>query len=666
MIVETGHFALALALAISLVQMVMPIWAARSGDPALRQIASQAALWAFACVLFAFAALTYAHVTSDFSVQNVVENSHTQKPLIYKISGVWGNHEGSMLLWVLILTLFGACVAAAKNSVPPRLRANTLGVQGLITFVFVLFIITTSNPFSRVVPAPLEGNDLNPLLQDPGLAIHPPLLYVGYVGFSISFAFAVAALIDGRIDAVWARAVRPWTLTAWCFLTLGIAMGSYWAYYELGWGGWWFWDPVENASLMPWIAGTALLHSTVVMEKRDALKVWTVLLAILTFSLSLIGTFLVRSGVITSVHSFATDPTRGVFILAILILFIGGSLSLFAWRAPLLRQGGLFAPISREGSLVLNNLFLVAGCATVLVGTLYPLLLEMLTGEKITVGPPFFNSTFVPLAIPLLLIVPAGQALAWKRGDVLAAAQRLFAVLALALVVGFGVLALTWGGPVMAPVGIGLGVYLLIGSALEIVSRARGYGASRARSLSQIGRRAIGLPRSAWGTAFAHAGVGVVVLGIAAQGWAAEGLATLKPGQSLATGPYTATLERVAPRKGPNYEEAAAYLTIRTRAGDEVGQVETGKRFYPSRKMAVTESGLLTVGVSQVYASLGEIGQDGSVGLRLYYKPLVLLIWLGAVVMALGGGLSLMDRRMRVGAPAKAKARPLPNAVPAE
>ena len=666
MIVETGHFALALALAISLVQMVMPIWAARSGDPALRQTASQAALGAFACVLFAFAALTWAHVKSDFSVQNVVENSHTQKPLIYKISGVWGNHEGSMLLWVLILTLFGACVAAARNSVPPRLRASTLGVQGLITFVFVLFIITTSNPFNRVIPAPLEGNDLNPLLQDPGLAIHPPLLYLGYVGFSISFAFAVAALIDGRIDAVWARAVRPWTLTAWSFLTLGIAMGSYWAYYELGWGGWWFWDPVENASLMPWIAGTALLHSTVVMEKRDALKVWTVLLAILTFSLSLIGTFLVRSGVITSVHSFATDPTRGVFILAILILFIGGSLTLFAWRAPLLRQGGLFAPISREGSLVLNNLFLVAACATVLVGTLYPLVLEMLTGEKITVGPPFFNSTFVPLAIPLLLIVPFGQALAWKRGDVLAASQRLFAALAVALVVGLAVLAMTWGGPVMAPVGIGLGAYLLIGSALEIVSRARGYGASRARSLGQIGRRAVGLPRSAWGTALAHAGVGVVVLGIAAQGWAAEGLATLKPGQSLTAGPYTATLDSVGPRQGPNYEEAAATLTIRTRAGDEVGHVETGKRFYPSRKMAVTESGLLTIGASQVYASLGEMSQDGGVGLRLYYKPLVLLIWLGAVVMALGGGLSLTDRRMRVGVPAKARVRPLPNAVPAE
>lgn len=665
MLVETGHFALALALALSLVQAVMPLWAARAREPALRQVAVQAALGSFACILFAFAALTYAHATSDFSVLNVVQNSHTAKPFIYKLSGVWGNHEGSMLLWILILTLFGALVAVAKNSVPPSLRANTLGVQGFVTFVFVLFLITTSNPFTRAVPAPLEGNDLNPLLQDPGLAIHPPLLYVGYVGFSITFAFAVAALIDGRIDAVWARAVRPWTLTAWSFLTLGIAMGSYWAYYELGWGGWWFWDPVENASLMPWIAGTALVHSTVVMEKRDALKVWTVLLAILTFSLSLLGTFIVRSGVLTSVHSFAVDPTRGVFILAILVLFIGGSLTLFAWRAPLLRQGGLFAPISREGSLVLNNLFLVAACATVFVGTLYPLLLEMLTGDKISVGPPFFNATFIPLAIPLLLIVPFGQALAWKRGDVLAASQRLFAAMAAALVVGLAALALTWGGPVLAPVGVGVGAYLIVGSALEIIARARGYGANRVRGAGLIWRRAAGLPRSAWGTALAHAGVGVAVLGIAAQGWATENLATLQPGGTIATGPYVATLDRVAPRPGPNYEETAAFLTIRNKAGDVIGHVDTGKRFYPSRQMAVTESGLLTVGASQVYASLGEIQPDGA-GLRLYYKPFVLLIWIGAVIMALGGGVSLTDRRMRVGAPVRAKARPLPNAVPAE
>jgi cytochrome c-type biogenesis protein CcmF len=380
-----------------------------------------------------------------------------------------------------------------------------------------------------------------------------------------------------------------------------------------------------------------------------------------------VGTFIVRSGVLTSVHSFATDPTRGVFILAILVLFIGGSLALFAWRAPLLRQGGLFAPISREGSLVLNNLFLVAACATVFVGTLYPLLLEMLTGDKITVGPPFFNSTFVPLAIPLLLIVPFGQALAWKRGDLHAATQRLFFALALALAAGLAVLAFHSGGPWMAPVGIGLGAYLIIGSVLEIVGRARGYGARRTRAAGEIARRAIGLPRSAWGTAFAHAGVGVVVIGIAAQGWASEGLASLNPGGTLTVGPYVATLDSVAPRKGPNYEEAGAFLTIRNREGDEIGKVETGRRFYPSRQMTVTESGLLTIGASQVYASLGEVGKDGAIGLRLYYKPLVLLIWLGAVVMALGGGLSLTDRRMRVGAPAKAKGRALPaSVVPAE
>jgi cytochrome c-type biogenesis protein CcmF len=380
-LVEAGHFALALALGLSLIQFVVPLWGARANDPVLMAVAPASALAVLACIAFSFIALTFAYLNSDFSVLNVVQNSHSAKPLIYKISGVWGNHEGSMLLWVLILALFGGVVALARNSIPMRLQANTLAVQASITIAFLLFILTTSNPFTRVIPAPLEGQDLNPLLQDPGLAIHPPLLYIGYVGFSISFAFACAALLDGRIDAVWARIVRPWTLGAWAFLTLGIAMGSYWAYYELGWGGWWFWDPVENASLMPWLAGTALVHSTVVMEKRDALKVWTILLAILTFSLSLLGTFLVRSGVLTSVHSFAVDPERGTFILGILILFIGGSLALFAWRAPMLKQGGLFAPISREGALVLNNLFLATACATVFIGTLYPLALEVLTGE---------------------------------------------------------------------------------------------------------------------------------------------------------------------------------------------------------------------------------------------------------------------------------------------
>src|SRR5438128_2616836 len=454
MIAEFGHYALVLALALALVQASVPMVGARTNDPVLMAVAGPTAVAQFCFIAIAFAALTMCYVRSDFSVVNVFENSHSAKPLIYKLSGVWGNHEGSMLLWVLILSLFGALVALFGGNLPARLKANVLAVQSWIAVAFVLFILVTSNPFLRIPEPPFEGRDLNPILQDPGLAIHPPLLYLGYVGLSISFSFAIAALIDGRIDAAWARWVRPWTLVAWMFLTLGIAMGSYWAYYELGWGGWWFWDPVENASLMPWIAGTALLHSTVVMEKRDALKVWTVLLAILTFSLSLIGTFLVRSGVITSVHSFATDPTRGVFILAILILFIGGSLTLFAWRAPLLRQGGLFAPISREGALVLNNLFLVAACATVLVGTLYPLLLEALTGEKISVGAPFFHLTFVPLMIPLLLALPFGPMLGWKRGDLYGASQRLGVAMVAALVGAVVTYVLAGGKGVLAPLGL--------------------------------------------------------------------------------------------------------------------------------------------------------------------------------------------------------------------
>jgi cytochrome c-type biogenesis protein CcmF len=658
-LIEAAHFALALALGLSLVQFVVPLWGARTGDLSLMRVGSTVALTVFACVAFSFAALMGAYATSDFSVVNVVENSHSAKPFIYKLTGVWGNHEGSMLLWVLILTAFGAVVALARDSVPARLRANTLAVQGTVTVAFILFILITSNPFTRVSPAPFEGQDLNPILQDPGLAIHPPLLYIGYVGFSISFAFAIAALIDGRIDAAWARAVRPWTLGAWCFLTLGIAMGSYWAYYELGWGGWWFWDPVENASLMPWLAGTALLHSTVVMEKRDALKVWTILLAILTFSLSLLGTFLVRSGVLTSVHSFAVDPARGIFILAILILFIGGSLMLFAVRAPVLKQGGIFAPVSREGALVLNNLFLASACATVFIGTLYPLALEALTGAKISVGAPFFNFTFLPIVVPLLLLVPFGQTLAWRRGDFLGAAQRLYWAFGVAIVVALAVLAFGLGGPVLAPLGVGLGVFLILGSANEIVTRSW----SRGQPFTTALRRARGLPRSTWGTVFAHAGAGITVIGIAASAWSAEAIATLAPGEGLAAGPYVARFEGIAPRTGPNYREEVIGLTV-WRGSSAVGPLETMKRFYPSRGMPTTEAGIMTVGLSQVYASVGEVQADGRVGLRLFYKPLILLIWLGPVIMAFGGAVSLTDRRFRVGAPVRARAAPI--AVPAE
>src|SRR5665647_771994 len=434
MIAELGHYALVLALALALIQSTSPVIGAHKGDVALMKLADSTALAQFAFVALSFGALTICYVISDFSVANVFENSHTQMPLIYKFTSVWGNHEGSMLLWVLILSLFGALVAAFGANLPSTVKANVLAVQSWIASAFYLFILFTSNPFRRLAEVPLEGRDLNPILQDFGLAVHPPMLYLGYVGFSIAFSFAVAALIEGRIDAAWARWVRPWTLLAWMFLTIGIAMGSYWAYYELGWGGWWFWDPVENASFMPWLAGTALLHSALVMEKRNALKVWTLLLAILAFSLSLIGTFLVRSGVLTSVHTFASDPARGVFILGILVLFIGGGLTLFAWRAPMLKQGGLFAPVSREGALVFNNLFLTTACLTVFVGTLYPLALEALTGEKISVGAPFFNLTFAPLFIPLLFAMPFGPLLAWKRGDVLGVAQRLMAAFGIGIV----------------------------------------------------------------------------------------------------------------------------------------------------------------------------------------------------------------------------------------
>lgn len=661
MLVEAGHFALTLALGLSLIQFVVPLWGARANDPVLMSVAPVTGLAVFACIAFSFLALTVAYVTSDFSVLNVVENSHSAKPLIYKISGVWGNHEGSMLLWVLILALFGSVVALARNSIPLKLQANTLAVQAAITIAFLLFILITSNPFNRIIPSPAEGQDLNPLLQDPGLAIHPPLLYIGYVGFSISFAFAVAALIDGRIDAVWARIVRPWTLGAWAFLTLGIAMGSYWAYYELGWGGWWFWDPVENASLMPWLAGTALLHSTVVMEKRDALKVWTILLAILTFSLSLLGTFLVRSGVLTSVHSFAVDPERGTFILGILILFIGGSLALFAWRAPLLRQGGLFAPVSREGALVVNNLFLATACATVLIGTLYPLALEVLTGAKISVGAPFFNFTFLPLVVPLLLLLPLGQTLAWKRGNFLGTAQRLYAVFGLSILATIALFAFHYGGPVAAPLGIGLGIYLVLGSLNEIVTRTW----SKGTSLTVAARKAANLPRSTWGTVLAHAGVGLTVIGIAATAWGTEGLRTLKVGERLSAGDYEARLERVIPRVEANYREDVGIFTI-LRQGRELGTLESMKRLYVTRGMPTTEAGIMTIGLGQVYVSLGEVEADGSVGVRLYHKPLVLLIWIGSLIMALGGGVSLLDRRLRIAAPVRAKAAGPISAIPAE
>ncbi|HVY20493.1 MAG TPA: heme lyase CcmF/NrfE family subunit [Bauldia sp.] len=653
MISELGHFALVLALGLALVQSVVPFAGALRNDARLQAIATPAALTQFLFVGLAFAALVHAYVVSDFSVANVVENSNSAKPLLYKVTGVWSNHEGSMLLWVLILALFGALVAAFGTNLPEKLKALVLAVQGWIAAAFLLFILTTSNPFLRVASPPLEGNDLNPVLQDIGLAIHPPLLYLGYVGCSISFAFAVAALIEGRIDAAWARWARPWTLAAWMFLTVGIAMGSYWAYYELGWGGFWFWDPVENASLMPWLAATALLHSAVVMEKRDALKIWTVLLAILAFSLSLIGTFLVRSGVLTSVHAFASDPTRGIFILCILIVFIGGALALFAFRAGTLAPGGVFAPISREGALVLNNVFLSAAAATVIVGTLYPLALEALTGERISVGAPFFNLTFVPLVVPLLAIVPFGPMLAWKRGDLYAAAQRL--MLAFGLTLGATIIGSDFAGvdATLPLLGVWLGLWLIGGAIAELAFRTK-LGLA---PLAETWRRAAGLPRSAYGTALAHAGVGVTVLGIViATTWNSETIRTMKAGETAEVADYAVTLNGFVDRPSADYDETAVQFSVR-RGGSLIAVVEPAKRRYATRQTETTEAGIRTFGFSQLYVSLGDIAADGSVTVRIFWKPWVTFIWLGAIVMAAGGLLSLSDRRLRVGAPKRAARR---------
>ncbi|MCP4315198.1 MAG: heme lyase CcmF/NrfE family subunit [Hyphomicrobiales bacterium] len=652
MIVELGHYALVMALAISLLQSVLPVIGARRPDAALMEMAPAAAIASFIFVLLAFAALTVSYVTSDFSVQNVWENSHSLKPLIYKFSGVWGNHEGSMLLWILILVFFSALVALFGGNLPFSLKANVLAVQAWITAAFLFFVLLTSNPFQRLNPAPIEGRDLNPILQDIGLAIHPPLLYLGYVGFSICFSFAVAALIEGRIDAAWARWVRPWTLAAWTALTAGIAMGSYWAYYELGWGGWWFWDPVENASFMPWLAGTALLHSALVMEKREALKIWTVLLAIMTFSLSLLGTFLVRSGVLTSVHAFATDPLRGVFILGILVLFIGGAFSLFALRVQTLSQGGLFAPISREGALVFNNLFLTTATATVLVGTLYPLLLEAVTGAKISVGPPFFNLTFGPLMIPLLLAVPFGPLLAWKRGDLWAVCQRLYFAAGLALLTALAVTYFATGAPVLAALGIAIGIWLIAGAITDIALRS---GAGRV-AVPIMWQRFKGLPRSAFGSALAHLGLGISVIGIVTvTAFSTEEVTTLKPGETMVSGPFALQFEGLKPNTGPNYTELQGRFIV-SRDGNRFATITSAKRIYTARRMPTTEAGILTLGPSQLYVALGDETPDGGTVVRVWWKPWVTFIWIGAVIMSLGGITSLFDRRLRIGAPATRKA----------
>jgi cytochrome c-type biogenesis protein CcmF len=665
MTVELGHFALALALAVALVQATLPMVGAARGRQAWMAVAGTAALAQLLLVGLAFGCLMLAYVTSDFSVLNVASNSHSTKPLLYRISGTWGNHEGSMLLWVLILALFGAALAVFGGNLPPALKARALAVQAAIASGFYLFILFTSNPFTRLEPPPADGQGLNPLLQDPGLAFHPPFLYLGYVGFSMAFSFAIAALIEGRVDAAWARWVRPWTLAAWVFLTIGIGLGSWWAYYELGWGGWWFWDPVENASLLPWLAGTALLHSAIVVEKRDSLKAWTVFLAILTFSLSLLGTFLVRSGVLTSVHAFATDPTRGVFILALLVLIIGASLALFAWRGPQLRAAAVFQPISREGGLLVNNLLLGAATATVLLGTLYPLLVEAVGGGKVSVGAPFFNATFVPLMAPLVILMAIGPLLPWKRADLAPALLRLWpAALAAAAVLAL-TLALLDRRSLVGSVGFGLAAWLFVGTLVELVERVRlGQG-----PLAESWRRLRGLPRAAVGMTLAHAGLAVLIAGMTASNlWKAENILVMAPGDTTAIAGYHLTFEGADGVAGANYEAIRGTFTVRD--GDDAGRVLARlmpeRRFYAVERQDTTEAAIEPMLWGDLYAVIGEAdkGDGGRQGwvVRLYFEPLVHWIWGGLLIMAFGGVVSLSDRRLRVGAPSRR--RPAADAAP--
>ena len=641
MIPELGHFALILAFVISLVQGVVPLFGASRNRAAMIAVARPAAQGQFAFMALAFAALTYAFITNDFSVQYVASHSNTNLPLHYRITGVWGSHEGSLLLWGLILALWTVAVAVFSRTLPDIFVARVLGVLGLVSAGFLSFIIFTSNPFDRLLPGALEGQDLNPLLQDPGMIIHPPLLYMGYVGFSVAFAFAIAALISGRLDAAWARWSRPWTTVAWVFLTLGIAVGSGWAYYELGWGGWWFWDPVENASFMPWLVGTALIHSLAVTEKRGAFRSWTVLLAIAAFSLSLLGTFLVRSGVLTSVHAFATDPRRGMYILGLLVLVIGVSLMLFAWRAPKLAGGGKFSLVSRESLLLMNNVLLSVVAASVLLGTLYPLFLDALGLGKISVGPPYFDAVFLPLMVPVILLMVIGPFLRWKGHDVGLIARKLAPWLIGSLVLG--VLAswaadhITW----RMVLGMTMAAWVILASLLLLVDRLA------ERPGAAFGARLSAIPRGWWGMFSAHIGIGVFIIGVAmVNGTNTNVDVKMQVGDVAQLAGYDFELMSITDAPGPNYEASRGELKV-TEDGKQIATLTPEKRIYTARGMPMTEASLDIGLFGDIYASMGEQIDDTTWIVRLYHKPFISWIWVGCALMALGGGIASADRRYR-------------------
>ena len=655
MIVELGHFALALAFAVAIVQTVVPMIGARKGWYGWMAVADPAATTQFYLIAFSFAALTWVFFTSDFSVELVVNNSHTLKPMIYKISGVWGNHEGSLLLWVLILALFGACASWFGKGLPPSMRATVLSVQGAVGVAFIAFTLFTSNPFIRMDIAPMDGRDLNPLLQDPGLAFHPPFLYLGYVGLSMTFAFAVAALIEGRVDAAWGRWVRPWTLAAWVFLTIGIALGSWWAYYELGWGGFWFWDPVENASFMPWLVSTALLHSAIVVEKREALKSWTVLLAILAFGFSLIGTFIVRSGIITSVHAFANDPERGVFILLIFAVFTGGALMLYAARAHILEAKGLFSMVSRESALVMNNVLLAVSSFVVFIGTIWPLIAEMFFDRKLSVGPPFFDAAFSPFVVAMAILLPIGAILPWKRAFVLKSMRPLWGLVVLAVALAALAFAVQTGRSVLGPIGVALGLWVVGGALVDLATRSgRGPLAERLRRITR-------LPRADWGKATAHGGFGITVFAVSAMlAWEAEDIRVMPIGGNFDFAGYSITLNDVRNVRGPNYNSVMADLTVTQ--GNHSFDLYPEKRIYPAAGMPTTEAAIDYGFWRDVYLVIGDKQDDGTWAVRSYYKPFANWLWAGCIIMGLGGLLSLTDRRYRLAA----GARKTPLAQPAE
>jgi cytochrome c-type biogenesis protein CcmF len=642
MIPEIGHFALILALCVAVVQGSLPIYGAAVGSAALMSVAKPAARGQFLLVLLAFCCLGYAFAVKDFSVLYVASTSNSHLPLHYRLAAIWGAHEGSLLLWTFILTVWMVAVTFFSEHLPAAMRARILGVMGLISLGFILFMLTVSNPFERLIPAAADGRDLNPLLQDPGMVMHPPMLYMGYVGFSVAFAFAIAALLGGNLDAAWARWSRPWTTAAWCFLTVGIALGSGWAYYELGWGGWWFWDPVENASFMPWLAGTALIHSLAVTDKRGGFKVWTVLLAILAFSLSLVGTFLVRSGVLTSVHAFATDPKRGLFILVFLAIVIGGSLVLYAWRAPRVGLGGGFDMVSREALLLGNNVLLVAALGSVFLGTLYPLFLDAMGLGKISVGPPYFDTVFVPLMTPAIFLMGIGPLAQWKKASLPDLALRLRWAFGASVVTAVLLPFVLGKWTPLLSLGLLLASWIVTTAAVNVWERvSRLVGTSVMSALAT-------LPRAYWGMVVAHCGIAVFIVGVTmVKGFEVEQDLRMNVGETSTIGGYTFRFDGVQNIKGPNYTAARGMFHV-SRGGHDVTDMFPEKRHYPVQNQAMTEAAIDTGLLRDLYVSLGEPLPGGAWSVRLYHKPFIDWIWGGCLIMALGGVLAMTDRRYRL------------------